>query len=371
VTTDPNPTSLTPLAGGRVAVTNTGRLLLSSPPAAGGPASVDVIDAASGALVVSIPLGAAAPTFNPIAVDPTGSVGLLGSAVLRALYAVDLRGVDLLPLAAGDPQAQRPSCSGAAPSTGGVPCAFERVIAGAASPIWIPPCASCSADGDGYVTEVQFGAAGDFAVASEFNDGLVALVAFDPTNLAAPHRLLASRFGTPERFSVTPPAGTFGAETGPGPLLLVPSADGALDGTDVLWLTNVPDGTLARATAVGSLPVPAGDADMDGVLDAQDNCPLVANAAQADADADGAGDPCECGDASGDGRVRQDDVARVARFAAGLGPPLPVPSKCNVAGLPGGGSSSCDADDGVALRHALAGVRALPVTPLCGPATPP
>ena len=37
----------------------------------------------------------------------------------------------------------------------------------------------------------------------------------------------------------------------------------------------------------------AGDTDADGVLDAHDNCPLVANADQADADGDGLGDACE------------------------------------------------------------------------------
>jgi hypothetical protein len=36
-----------------------------------------------------------------------------------------------------------------------------------------------------------------------------------------------------------------------------------------------------------------GDADGDGVPDAEDNCPLVANADQADADGDGSGDACD------------------------------------------------------------------------------
>lgn len=37
----------------------------------------------------------------------------------------------------------------------------------------------------------------------------------------------------------------------------------------------------------------SGDADGDGVLNAQDNCPTAANANQADLDADGAGDACD------------------------------------------------------------------------------
>ncbi len=372
VTTDPNPTALTPLPGGRVAVTNTGRLVLSSPPSAGGPASIDVIDPAAGAIVASIPLGSSAPAFDRVAVDPSGSVGLFGSAVLRALYAVDLRGVAELALPAGNAQLQRPSCTGAGtPSVGGVPCAFERAIATAANPLWVPPCGSCSGATDGFVSAAEFGASGDFAVATEFNDGLAAFVAFDPANLGAPHRLLATRFGPPQVISVAPPAGTYGAETGPGPLLLVPSAGGGLDGTDVLWLTNTPTGTLGRGTAQGSLAAPAPDSDADGVGDALDSCPLIANPAQADADADGSGDPCQCGDATGDGRVQIDDLARVERFASGLGPALPAPATCNVAGLPGGGSGSCDAADADALREVLAGTSALPVPPLCGPATPP
>jgi spore coat protein A len=44
------------------------------------------------------------------------------------------------------------------------------------------------------------------------------------------------------------------------------------------------------------------DSDGDGVLDAADNCPLVANADQADADADFVGDACDaCTDTDGDG----------------------------------------------------------------------
>ena len=41
------------------------------------------------------------------------------------------------------------------------------------------------------------------------------------------------------------------------------------------------------------MPVPPADADGDGVLDVNDNCPTVANADQADDDDDGTGDACE------------------------------------------------------------------------------
>ena len=44
-------------------------------------------------------------------------------------------------------------------------------------------------------------------------------------------------------------------------------------------------------------PPPAPDADADGVPDANDNCPAVANADQADTDNDGVGDACDTPDA--------------------------------------------------------------------------
>ncbi len=49
--------------------------------------------------------------------------------------------------------------------------------------------------------------------------------------------------------------------------------------------------TISQASAS-----PAPDADGDGVPDASDNCPSVANAAQGDADRDGVGDACEVAD---------------------------------------------------------------------------
>ena len=49
------------------------------------------------------------------------------------------------------------------------------------------------------------------------------------------------------------------------------------------------------------VPPPVVDRDRDGIADGADNCPSVANASQADSDADGLGDACDPDDRDGDG----------------------------------------------------------------------
>lgn len=75
----------------------------------------------------------------------------------------------------------------------------------------------------------------------------------------------------------------------------------------------------------------AQDTDLDGAPDGLDNCVVVPNTsgpgAQADRDGDGIGDACECGDASGDGRVNSIDARLIQRCAIGL---FPCPELCDV-----------------------------------------
>jgi len=356
VTSDPNPTSLTELPGGRVAVTNAGIYDASFPPQVTGSGSIDVLDAATGLLVGSIPLGPGNPSGRGLALDPTNSVAVAGSATLRQLVAIDVRGIAALPTAPVDARLQRPSCNGnSLPSAGGVPCLRERVIRGGANPIVLaPPPGSSGAYS--YVPQVRFGASGDFLAATSFNDGGLALVAFDERNLALPHPLLPSRFGVPQTLAATGPAGEIGEECCPGPMILHANSAGGLAATDVVFTTASPNGFVVRGDLSGTVAQPAGDFDGDGVQDAVDDCPVEANADQSDSgglnslSADGIGNVCQCGDVSGDGRVDGADEDALRDFLAGSLAALPAPQKCEV-----GGSAACDLVDAVRLRRALAG----------------
>jgi hypothetical protein len=90
------------------------------------------------------------------------------------------------------------------------------------------------------------------------------------------------------------------------------------------------------------------DVDADGVEDVLDNCSIISNADQADIDADRTGDVCECGDASGNGRVDIVDWAVLGRCAAGLGSCDPL---CDVTD-----DAVCDGSDPGPLRGYLAGL---------------
>lgn len=110
----------------------------------------------------------------------------------------------------------------------------------------------------------------------------------------------------------------------------------------------------------------AADTDGDGVGDAGDNCPRVANASQADTGGvgpsslpDGIGDACQCGDVNNDGRVTGLDGTLVKRASLGLAPftagvsALAAPEKCDVnGGATGDPVFHCSGLDGTLIQRA-------------------
>ena len=102
------------------------------------------------------------------------------------------------------------------------------------------------------------------------------------------------------------------------------------------------------------------DGDADGVGDACDDCPLFANGNQQDLGGlgtgsthDGVGDACQCGDLSDDGTVDASDVALYRAYLANpSGSPLGAAAqrKCRVRGS----GAPCDVAQVTVLRRALA-----------------
>ena len=64
-------------------------------------------------------------------------------------------------------------------------------------------------------------------------------------------------------------------------------------GTTNITVNQAGDSNYSAASLQIELTVVVGDTDGDGIPDASDNCPSVANASQADADGDGVGDVCD------------------------------------------------------------------------------
>jgi hypothetical protein len=243
-TTGFNPTGVTPFvtASGRelVLVTVTGAIGAGT---GGGnlktPAAIDVIDAAQLRVAASIPLGFAGPSFDALAIDPSGRVALLGASSQRRLYAVDLAPLDDPLLYQGD----------AAPVlldglTAGFP---DARIFSADRPLELPDRAEgpSAAVCEG-LTHVAINAAGTEAFASEHCDGTLTRIRLDLTG-SPPVPVPGDRFQVFLQNDLVAPLtpASIGLLRAPGPLRVrpgVPVAD--YEGPDVVLILGQPDAQL-------------------------------------------------------------------------------------------------------------------------------
>jgi hypothetical protein len=120
---------------------------------------------------------------------------------------------------------------------------------------------------------------------------------------------------------------------------------GSLVFTDGTGLLNLDGLHLYYQSLSGSpaqiidVPVPP-DRDRDGIENALDNCPYFASTDQADADANGIGNVCECGDQNEDGRVDVRDIVAINNAIFGSIPTSPLcdtnnDALCNVVDIVG------------------------------------
>jgi hypothetical protein len=117
------------------------------------------------------------------------------------------------------------------------------------------------------------------------------------------------------------------------------------------WQIEALDGAELPLGAAFNVLVPAPvcpDADFDGTCDADDLCPhFAARHNLADVDEDGRGDECECGDASGDGRVDVSDLVAINQMIFGGRTTTPL---CDA-----NGDGRCDVSDIVAVNRGIFG----------------
>ncbi len=128
-------------------------------------------------------------------------------------------------------------------------------------------------------------------------------------------------FGTFFAGLAAAPDGTLYAATNQQLGLLERPAGGAVSFTPSAPLGTPP---MAVLEDLAFVPGSSADRDGDGVPDAGDVCPDVADAGQQDTDGNGRGDACECGDQNGDGSLNVGDILAInaAIFDTSLVTPL-------------------------------------------------
>jgi hypothetical protein len=243
-----NPTGVTahrtPSGQDVVLVTDTGAIS-----EAGGILSegaIDVIDAERRRLVATIPLGLAAPSFGPLALDPSGRVAFMGSATRRHLYAIDLAVLDDPALYDGS-QTEPIRLDGSTPGFG------DARIFDATHPLVLPsradgpPLSQCPT-----LTQVAIDYAGELAFASDWCDGTLSVVTLD---LSDPFEqpLDRDRFRVQRSIDILAPkvSERLGDASTPSMLRVRPGRPGIdFTGPDVLFIANEPDGQLCGLEVV-------------------------------------------------------------------------------------------------------------------------
>jgi hypothetical protein len=147
-----------------------------------------------------------------------------------------------------------------------------------------------------------------FDVSGSGNAGTAAIRVFDTNNVL---------IGTSPNVSVS-------GYTNPTTLVGVVATAGDDIGRINIFATSVND-SFAGADDIRVFTSDCvNDGDCDGILDADDNCPGLRTSNVDDADRNGIGDECECGDQNGDGTVDVMDLLAInaAIFTPGLATPL-------------------------------------------------
>lgn len=191
---------------------------------------IDVIDAQTLRVVARYPLGSSAPSFDRLAIDPSGRVAVTGSAAARWLLAVDLAPLATLP---GNPAAPL-DLSGS-------------VVFDAAEPLRIPPLVGgpSPATCPGFTGGVAFNHAGDRIFVTERCDGTLSTLGFglpDPGDSVLP-----AGFAVLEREPFVAPlvADTLGRPRDPGKVRVRPGRPGVdYTGPDVFVSVNQPEGSV-------------------------------------------------------------------------------------------------------------------------------
>ncbi|MEX2206035.1 MAG: S8 family serine peptidase [Myxococcota bacterium] len=131
------------------------------------------------------------------------------------------------------------------------------------------------------------------------------------------------------------------------------------------------DSTYGWGKLVTPVVPPGPDGDADGVQDLFDVCPFEPDPLQLDANSDGIGDACQCGDLSGDGLISSADADLLRDWLRAIPPSPSALARCNVKGpeIPLG--ADCRIDDWAVLERTLAGSLPPGIAQVCGPALPP